>query len=49
MDSSLKRRLSEMESSGKRSRLDEDVDGRLETDKVMVGSRKSPVCFFPLP
>ena len=46
MDSSLKRRLSEMESSSKRTRLDEGVNERLETDKVMVGSRKSPVRFF---
>lgn len=43
MDSSLKRRLSEMESSSKRTRLDEGVNERLETDKVMVGSRKSPL------
>ena len=37
-----------MESSSKRSRLDEDVDERLETDKVMVGSRKSPVRIFSI-
>ena len=48
MDSSLKRRLSEMESSSKRTRLDEGVNERLETDKVMVGSRKSPVRFFSI-
>ena len=37
-----------MESSSKRSRLDEGVDERLETDKVMVGSRKSPVRIFSI-
>lgn len=53
MDSSLKRRLSEMESASKRPRFDGNIQPRLENvnerednNTVRVGSRKSPLALI---